>query len=67
MTKQQVRALQEVINAGGQIQLDCWKKRVGAYTEYTTGTYAVAETKELADLADMLLAKDELLSFKTAT
>lgn len=66
VTKEQVWALQEVINDGGQIQLSSDESVVGAYTLFTTGTYAVAGTKELADLADVLLAKEELLSCESA-
>ena len=65
MSTEQVRALQPIINAGGQIQLSGWGG-IGAYTEYTTGTYAEIDSTSIVDLADALLAKKDILSYSSA-
>lgn len=64
MSMEQIWALQTILDAGGQIQII--DGRVGAYTKYTTGTYAEAETTDLADLANVLLAKEDILSYSSA-
>jgi hypothetical protein len=66
MSTEQVRVLQTIIDAGGQIQLS-GRGCIGAYTKYTTGTYVEIDSTSIVDLADALLAKTDILSYSHAT
>ena len=67
MTDEQVEVLETIIKSGGQIQSNWECGGIGAYAQYTVGTYAEVDGFSLADLANALMLKNDLLSLEPAT